>query len=1801
MTSDSGTPPTKPAAPPASAAAVPPRAPHRWRRRFGMAFLVLLVLAVVFRIALIWLMPAVLRQVARTYQLDCAYDRMELSLLGGDVGIWGLKLTPLPASPGSASPTSKAATTAPAATQPAAPVIQAEYCRAYISPLALLQGRLHARRLEADAAEVLVDREPDGRIPLLDRFLAMRSPAAMPAAAPGKPASADLVPPLRVDALRVQRLKARFRDRSVSPVVDSQVVLDLRVSDLGVAPRPIRYEIDLSAESLLEGLRLEGEAKTLGRSIDATARLRVRSLRVKPAAGYLSMLGLQSLSNEISGQLESRITLTVSPPPTSTITGSLLVSDLSFSTDGREVFGLDRLTLGPVKIGSDTADLSKLVVEGARLHSVRRSDGTLRVAGFEMMPQELGDSATAPATTRPAVAAQTQPTTRPLRYPLSIKEILLKKARADFRDEAVTPAAELALEIDDLVARTPNDTRVGDDLSLEVVGALRSPNLARSVRVSGTARPFASTKTASLKLAAQGVKLDAVRPYLDMVLLESELRDANVNCDINAALTLGPHGSFGGELHMSGLKLEDHGDELLAVDELHVSGIGVDPQVGRIRVDDIQLVGPAIIARREASGGFAAFGFHTKPLLSAADARRRAAASAPAPGEETASQPAAESAPIPIPKFEIGHFGWHEFRLRLSDLTVTPASHVVVTDAGIDLSDIRFDLDAPEPDPKPGKIYVWFFAPGLAESLRVDGEFIAKRNSIAATMQVRGKGLDATPLVPYVQGMGFEPTLRHGSLKLDATVSLNRTAEGLSAALAVDHMSYADGATQLAAVESLRMEGLRLRQGEIELDSLSLEKPHGHLVREADGAMLVGGVRLPPRPAAPATTQPAGPPLALPFVAVLKKLHLHDGSLAWIDQVPKPAVSTIISGIVDLGRLTLGKSAEPATLEVSGSAAGAVENLTLKGVVSPDPEGLSAKLDVTASGLKAGSLAPYLPTGLDVSLRDGRLKTGLDAQWVRHAEGGQRGHVKLTGLELRDGPDGPPVLALASAGVGVTRLDIANKIIALDELTLTAGQARVRRAADGALEMPAITFRPAPPTTGRKGYELPTVYPLITIERLDLQMASLALVDATLPHSPEVGFSDLRLRSTERIETLGPQASLRPSIEFELTGKPKGLADSLKLSGKLSPFGTSARADLDLTVSGIHGPAWLKLAPELAEFVNAEELQRAVLHTHVNANVRLDRRSPLDFDLSRGFEFGLVMRDTTFSEGPEEEVLGGFDELRIEGGRVEPKFASVEIRSIEITKPMGHFVRDTDGLRAFACVFKLPDFGVKPATQPATRPAAPVKTVKVVDAADGKPAPFAAPFPRPEREIRVGKLSISGIDAMLEDWVVDPALFIPLTGLEFEAHDLTNLVWHEPKPVRFSLLLNSGKVSLPKDPLPPPTTMPSAAGPAATGPAGTQSATAPVRLHLPPVAMESREPFAQIAGSGRVVLYPAPTGWVKTSISGLELQALRGTAKAEGVTIYSGMFDGSADLRLTPDGVARVQSRLVFTDMRVYEPPNGPIFRLFHLPAPLDVAIGVLQDPDGSITLPIGASFSPNRNWADELVGSVIGEVPGIVATALASAPMKALGIKGERNTKPEPPAVLAFEPGSTVLDGETLGKIEALLVRLRKDETLDLTVRHALGGGDVALAKVRANPTREDCLSLVAQLRERKADLSRLREEVAGRARGQLASRFEAETAEATLARLRAIDTELAQTEDSLDSVSAMLRPGAARQADRRSRAASLEIARQRMEAVRRALFAGGVRDIQRRVQFYDPSFTVAPGPGGGQVTLGVVKGASK
>jgi hypothetical protein len=189
-------------------------------------------------------------------------------------------------------------------------------------------------------------------------------------------------------------------------------------------------------------------------------------------------------------------------------------------------------------------------------------------------------------------------------------------------------------------------------------------------------------------------------------------------------------------------------------------------------------------------------------------------------------------------------------------------------------------------------------------------------------------------------------------------------------------------------------------------------------------------------------------------------------------------------------------------------------------------------------------------------------------------------------------------------------------------------------------------------------------------------------------------------------------------------------------------------------------------------------------------------------------------------------------------------------------------------------------------------------------------------------------------------------------------------------------------------------------------------------------------------------------------------------------------------------------------------------------------------------------------------------------------------------------PAVLRFPAGDAGLAADERAKLEPILKKLRRDSGLQVTLLHETGADDLARASVLANPAPADATLVAGGLGRRKAELLEMRGPARARARGAIAAGVETQIQQAT-ADLRAIDRELARTEDALDRIYDVLRPGADRQAVRRTREACIAFGRDRIEAVRAALRESKIEGLDGRIRVVPVRSSENAEPGGGRVTV--------
>ncbi len=1031
--------------------------PGRWRRRAWYAFWIILALAIVLRLIIIFAFPVVLRKVAAHYGFDCTYERTEIYLIDSDMGVWHLKITPKSGGD---------------------PLLDAEYCRADVSALNLLRGRLVVRRVEADGVDINVGRNEKGEFPALQSFLQSPHTAAattQKTAATSNNQSLSLDSPLKIDALRLNHVRTRLRDRSVKPPTDATLETTIRLSDLGSDIRPTKFLMDLASNPFLDAMRIEGEGTSHGQSLQANFSLSIRGLHPKPAAGYLLPLGTRGDANDITVRANAKIEISPTtkpsqPTPTTQpidLTADALISDVSIAADGVEAAGIDRIALDVPSFNQGAVHIAALVIDGVRAHALRTAAGNLRFAGMELAPLPPA------AATQPAVAASSQPP-MPLPKKWVIDLLALRHLNVGFRDESVTPAADLSLTSDDIHIKKIIADPAHPEAPVEIAGLLTSPGMARSITLSGSATPFAVKKAVQIKLLVEGIKPDAIKGYLDAAGLESQFKNGMLSCDLDASGAIADNGAVSADAHFGHIKLSDDKD-LFAFDGVTINGVAVDPKATKIRAESIEISGPKMNVLRDPQGTLIALGFKTKPPTIAPVKP----APTPTPTAKT-SAPAAPAAPAASPPIlEIGKLAWKGIDIHFDDQAIAPANSFVLNDAGLEMTDLHFDLAGKSAPPAPGKLRGWFSLPGVAGKLTVDGTIVPQTDAMSADLTVTGKGLDATRLTTYAKPFGIEPTLKDGSLQLHAQAKVGTTGQGLHAALAVTDFHYADGPQKLVDLAALRVDGLGLLPSAVAVDSVQIDKPYIRVAREKDGALDLAGIRIPapstqPAPQAvpvalappPTTTTKSSPGAPSPpaMVATLTKLRINDASLQWQDAAVTNPVDAMAHATVSLDNFVFGKDSPPAKLSIAAKVDQTIDNATIAGTVLAAPTKQQAQLAINATGIKAGVLASYLPPNIQSALKDGRAQLNLDAGIADNPAGGMSAHLIVDNLDYRDGADAPkPLFHLDAAHMLASRIDVPGNVVAVDEISVDGLETEAHLAPGGKMNLLGLTISPAAP------------------------------------------------------------------------------------------------------------------------------------------------------------------------------------------------------------------------------------------------------------------------------------------------------------------------------------------------------------------------------------------------------------------------------------------------------------------------------------------------------------------------------------------------------------------------------------------------------------------------------------------------------------------------------------------------------------------------------------------------------------------
>ncbi|MCZ2089022.1 MAG: DUF748 domain-containing protein, partial [Burkholderiales bacterium] len=586
-------------------ASTPSQADARWvrfRRWFSRAVIVGLALILLLRLALVFIVPAVIHRAAGHYGLDARFERMELNVMGTDAGLW--HLTILPKEGGD-------------------PLATIEYVRADIATLSLLWGKLHIHRAETEGVELQLKRTADGRLPLVDRII-----SSLPQ---GKPQSSssefELSPPLRIDALRLSNLKVVFTDAAAIPEVASNVRLNLSLSDLDSPQRPMRFMTELRAEPILDYLLVEGEGRTTPQQLDVEMNVQVRGLKPHAVTGYLALLGLSPQARQLDMQMTGGAHIQVVQPAqggqaggraarqhSPAVQGQIVLNDIALTADEKEVAALDQMTIDISTLSGDLANCTAMSVKGVRLEAMRTAQDVLRIGGVELgaaQPAVMPDDntpATQPAVASSAAPAASQPATT---FYWRLGELDVADVSLKFRDDLIEPGTELALLLDSLTIHNLSNRPVDVDTTVDLKGSARAPGMAGAISLTGSLQPFKTPLGLDADLHVQHIRPDAIKPYLAAAGLESLIEDGSLKLKLQSQWTPRPQGELLAGLTIQQVELTD-GRPLLKLDKVVIDELHLQPAIGQAAVGEVRIEGTRLHATREPDGAIRTLGLRTR-------------------------------------------------------------------------------------------------------------------------------------------------------------------------------------------------------------------------------------------------------------------------------------------------------------------------------------------------------------------------------------------------------------------------------------------------------------------------------------------------------------------------------------------------------------------------------------------------------------------------------------------------------------------------------------------------------------------------------------------------------------------------------------------------------------------------------------------------------------------------------------------------------------------------------------------------------------------------------------------------------------------------------------------------------------------------------------------------------------------------------------------------------------------------------------------------------------------------------------
>ena len=1620
------------------------KTPRRWFRRILWIITIIIAICIFLRIVLWASLPWILRKTMKEYDLQCTYEHLNLSLITGDVELWHLELKP---------------------TEDKELLAHVEYCRADVSMTTLFTRQLDVRRVEIDGMDVNVTRAKDGTFPQFRNLLNILRTKnnteivvnSETTATSVSQAEVDLTPPIKLDALRLQHVQVNFRDESLSPVLNSRLDMNVRLSDLGSEKRKTRFQVTLSSPPVLNQLVAEGTGSSLGMDLIADMKLTVNGLHGRSVKDYLASIGIypeaENLTFSCNGQIRTQGIENIlsdesgiSENQKTTKENDALsvpkilgvhidLSNIVLSVDGLANFVLKRIAIDANMPNSKTIDFSKIELSGGRAHAWRKTNNMLSIAGLRFGGQsnsgnESREQSYTNTTSRSASDKTKSVHEKTSNFKWSTNNLSLQDLQFILHDESVTPKTNLSFQIKSFIIEDILSLEEQPSEQLNVLGELGIPGVVKTINITGKVDHSLPQKAVALKLSASGIRPDALEPYLKPLGLESLYNNGEFTCDVNAAFGSQDDRLLTGEISFTDIHLKDT-NELFGLNNISFKGLRFDSNSRTTHIENVDISGQRMALGRDKSGCFNILGLRLVDSLSQRQNGQLSENSRTGANQDSnsiaanevtvVSQEAEESRTSPAestyksesnttdssePKVEIGQFSWHDNQVTFTDQVLSPTKSILIPDFGFELKNLILNFSG-EPV-TPGNLTAWLRAPGIIKQAMLNGTVTTIKAGLSLNLELMSEGLTANEIAPYLQALGINSAISNGDLKGKMNANLSWAEDGMNCSVIAQEVALKDSDLQLAGIKRLEVNNLQIRNGSLVVNKIEIDQPYLTVSREQIRVLNLAGIKLLPR----LESKPKKQSQPAPNVRV-SQFSINDGQVHLSDHVVQPTVSQMLITNAALTDFAFGLDSQPAAVNITFEVPEIIKKAEISGKLHLNSSEQAVDLKFEAEGIQTEHLAPYFSTGPRLALKDGSFQGQIKVEIKQHQEGGYQASLSVSNLDYRDGDGQGSLLKLDDAKALFARVDPNENIVAIKELSLHGLETVCERKTPNILSMLGFELQSGiSHTNGANGSdnEIP-----------DDAESSTQKVDPSTLEQKEATPNNRRNRSTRfplvTLDTLDLQLE-----EFTFrdhtrpTANPIILSDfqiqnrqPIKLLGEDPDTNPVVRIDIIGEIKPFTESLTLKteLSPFAAQPRIQAELDINQIHGSGITSVVPELTKMIDAnDLSNGrlsCEAELMLsrdrRDVLDFDFSKPFGLDLFlKNIKLIDTDKDITFAGLEELHADIPKlylaQKSVYVKEIGLVKPSGIISRQNNgLHILGLTLKASA------KEEVVD-------PNNTNVSRKEIAENTDNLNKNGVEnnAQKPDLRIDQIL---VNGIDFSFVDkTTNPYMHIPLTgldVEVRDFTTQGSEN--------------------TKPIRFNAILAAGEVSLPKKdkkqiamsndsidvtseqtdsgsvdseVMEKHLLFQEMSATGRLSLYPKPDGWIKAGLSGLELVNFKGPAEQVGMTLNDGVFDASVDMRFRRDGPLSTRARLVFTDLSLTEPPDGFLLQLLQLPTSLDTVLFILQDAGGAIKLPLSFKIDEDGLSKGQIINAAIGATVSLIANAVANSPFRIAGTVGD-------------------------------------------------------------------------------------------------------------------------------------------------------------------------------------------------------------